>query len=240
MITMALNPKQKRQIELQVKAHAVPWKYMINVPRAVARPVLRNLVMYPGVLQPLSSGHFGRFLHDHPEFFEGKRVLDMGCGSGALGIIMAKHGARKVVLADIDENCCANTRENVRRFRVGAHCEIIQSDLFDKVPGKFDLIVFAHPYFGAPPVLPAIPVTRGMLDDGQLIAKFLDTAKAHLAGPILMPYLHLAGKTNDPVVQGPKHGYRVETLEERNLGVGYQRGAYSVYALHEESRKELR
>ncbi len=228
---MALNPKQKRQIELQVKAHAVPWKYTINVPRAVARPVLRDLVMYPGVLQPLSSGHFGRFLHDHSEFFEGKRVLDMGCGSGALGIIMAKRGARKVVLVDIDENCCANTRENVRRFRVGARCEIVQSDLFDKVLGKFDLIIFAHPYFGAPPVLPAVPVTRGMLDDGQLIVRFLDNAKTHLAGPILMPYLHLAGKTNNPAVQGPKHGYRVETLEERNLGVGYQKGSYAVYEL---------
>ena len=231
MITMALNPKQKRQIELQVKAHAVPWKYTINVPRAVARPVLRDLVMYPGVLQPLSSGHFGRFLHDHPEFFEGKSVLDMGCGSGALGIIMAKRGARKVVLADIDENCCANTRENVRRFRVGARCEIIQSDLFDKVPGKFGLIVFAHPYFGAAPVLPAVPVTRGMLDDGGLISRFLDQAKSYLNGPILMPYLHLAGKTNDPSVQGPRHGYKVEVIENKSLKVGYQKGEYSVYSL---------
>ncbi len=237
---MTLNPKQKKQIELQVKAHAIPWKYTINVPRAVAKPVLRELVMYPGVLQPLSSGHFGQFLNDHPEFFEGERVLDMGCGSGALGIIMAKRGASKVVLADIDENCCANTRENVRRFHVDARCEIVQSDLFDKISGKFGLIVFAHPYFGASPVLPAIPVTRGMLDDGQLIAKFLDTAKAHMAGPILMPYLHMAGKTNDPAAQGPKHGYHVETLEERNLGVGYQRGSYSVYALHDKSRKEQR
>lgn len=83
-------------------------------------------------------------------------------------------------------------------------------------------------------------MTRGMLDDGQLIGRFLDDAKPHLAGPILMPYLHLAGKTNDPAVQGPKHGYRVETLEGRNLGVGYQRGAYSVYALHNKAEKEPR
>lgn len=151
---MALSPEQKRQIELQVKAHAIPWKYKINVPRAVARPVLRDLVMYPGVLQPLSSGHFGRFLHDHPEFFEGKRVLDMGCGSGALGIIMAKGGASEVVLADIDENCCTNAHENVRRFRVGTRCEVVQSDLFGNLSGRFGLIVFAHPYFGAPPCFP--------------------------------------------------------------------------------------
>ncbi len=235
---MSLNPAQKRQIELQVKAHAIPWKYKINVPRAVRHPVLRDLVMYPGVLQPLSSGHFGRFLHDNTQFFADRRVLDVGCGSGALGIIMAKRGASHVVLSDIDENCCANTRENIHRFRVEDRCEVVQSDLFAKIVGRFGLIIFAHPYFGGPPVLPAVPVTRGMLDDGQLISRFLDDAKSHLDGPILMPYLHLAGRTNDPAVQGPKHGYRVETLEVRNLGVGYQRGAYSVFALHNKSKKE--
>lgn len=153
---------------------------------------------------------------------------------------MANRGASHVVLSDIDENCCANTRENVLRFRVEARCEVIQSDLFAQITGQFGLIVFAHPYFGAPPVLPAVPVTRGMLDDGQLIRRFLIGAKRHLIGPILMPYLHLAGKTNNPAVQGPKHGYRVETLEDRNLGVGYQRGAYSVYSLHIGSQKESR
>jgi len=236
---MTLNPEQKKQIELQVKAHARPWKYKINVPRAVAKPVLKDLIMYPGVLQPLSSGHLGLFLHDNPRFYEGKRVLDMGCGSGALGIIMAKCGAREVVLADIDENCCDNTRENISLFEVEARCQVVLSDLFSEIKGKFGLIVFAHPYFGASPVLPAIPVSRGMLDDGQLISRFLDEAKPYLDGPIIMPYLHLAGKTNDPAEQGPKHGYRVEVLEERNLRVGYQQGPYSVYSLHDKSQKEI-
>jgi ribosomal protein L11 methylase PrmA len=74
--------------------------------------------MYPGVLQPLSSGHFGSFLYDYPLLYKDKVVLDMGCGSGALGIIMALGGAKQVILADIDENCCNNTLENISRFGV--------------------------------------------------------------------------------------------------------------------------
>jgi SAM-dependent methyltransferase len=186
---MPLNTAQRRQIELQVKAHAIPWKYKINVPRAVSNPVLRGLVMFPGVLQPLSSGHFGRFLYDNPQLYDGKRVLDMGCGSGALGIIMAQRGAKRVILSDVDQTACDNTRENIRLLRVAGCCEVVQSNLFENITEKFGLIIFAHPYFGDPPILPAIPVTRGMLDDGQLINRFLDMAKPHLAGPILMPYL---------------------------------------------------
>lgn len=235
---MALNNKQKKQIEKQLKAHAIPWKYTIDVPRGAENPILHDLVMYPGVLQPLSSGHFGRFLHDNPELYKDKLVLDMGCGSGALGVIMALRGAKKVILADIDKNCCNNTLENLSRFGVESKCEVVQSDLFEKLSNVFDLIIFAHPYFGFPPVLPAFPVTRGMLDDGQLIHRFLDTARLYLNGSVLMPYLQLAGETNNPAVQGSKHGYEIEILEEQNLKVGYQRGAYTVYRLFDKSKQD--
>ena len=42
----------------------------------------------------------------------GRRVLDMGCGTGVLGITAAKLGAEEVVGIDIDENSVANTQEN--------------------------------------------------------------------------------------------------------------------------------
>ncbi|MFD2101345.1 50S ribosomal protein L11 methyltransferase [Flagellimonas iocasae] len=47
--------------------------------------------------------------------FEGKSVLDMGCGTGVLAILAKKRGAGSVDAIDIDEWCFLNTLENVER-----------------------------------------------------------------------------------------------------------------------------
>ncbi|WP_421804279.1 50S ribosomal protein L11 methyltransferase [Flagellimonas sp.] len=47
--------------------------------------------------------------------FEGKTVLDMGCGTGVLAILAKKRGATYVEAIDIDEWCFLNTQENVER-----------------------------------------------------------------------------------------------------------------------------
>jgi predicted nicotinamide N-methyase len=57
-----------------------------------------------------------RFLAEHPEWVEGKRVLDFGAGSGVAGIAAAKAGALEVVACDLDpiaiEACQANAQLN--------------------------------------------------------------------------------------------------------------------------------
>ena len=47
--------------------------------------------------------------------FEGKRVLDMGCGTGVLAIVAEKRGAKEVDAIDIDNWCYLNSIENVER-----------------------------------------------------------------------------------------------------------------------------
>ncbi len=46
--------------------------------------------------------------------WEGKSVLDMGCGTGILGILAAKMGASDVLAIDNDEICVENTLENAQ------------------------------------------------------------------------------------------------------------------------------
>ncbi len=44
--------------------------------------------------------------------FTGKKVLDMGCGTGILAILAAKKGASEIVAIDYDPVCCESAIEN--------------------------------------------------------------------------------------------------------------------------------
>lgn len=46
------------------------------------------------------------------EEFQGKKVLDMGCGTGILAILASKLGAKEVLAIDYDEICYESTIEN--------------------------------------------------------------------------------------------------------------------------------
>lgn len=73
------------------------------------------------------------------------RVLDLGCGWGALGVTLAKkHPSARFVLADVNERAVALARRNIRENR--AHnAEALQSDGFERVEGSFDIVVTNPP-----------------------------------------------------------------------------------------------
>lgn len=52
------------------------------------------------------------------EELKGKRVLDMGCGTGILGILALKLGADNVVAIDNDPVCCESALENSKLNKV--------------------------------------------------------------------------------------------------------------------------
>ena len=72
-------------------------------------------------------------------------VLEMGCGAGAMIISIALELSQGEFLAvDIDRDALNLSRENASRL--GASVTFVESDLFDKVKGHFDLIVASLPY----------------------------------------------------------------------------------------------
>lgn len=84
---------------------------------------------------------------DMTKSFEKVRVLDMCCGSGCIGIsykLERKNLVTEVVMADISDYAVALSKENNERFSTG--CEIIQTDLFEKISGCFDMIMSNPPY----------------------------------------------------------------------------------------------
>ena len=73
------------------------------------------------------------------------RVLDMCCGSGCIGISVAKLvPAVSVDLADISDAAITLTKKN--RERLQADCTVIQTDLFAQIEEKYDMIVSNPPY----------------------------------------------------------------------------------------------
>ena len=55
-----------------------------------------------------------RYVLDHPGVVAGRRVLDLGAGSGLVGIAAAKAGAREVVAAEVDGYAVAALRLNMK------------------------------------------------------------------------------------------------------------------------------
>ncbi|WP_293945985.1 MULTISPECIES: 50S ribosomal protein L11 methyltransferase [unclassified Sphingobacterium] len=71
--------------------------------------------------------------------FEGKYVLDMGCGTGILAILASKKGAKAVLAVDYDEICVESVAENSGLNHVDnieAVCgsfEVLKDRLFDTI-----------------------------------------------------------------------------------------------------------
>ena len=80
-----------------------------------------------------------RFLARHPEWVEGRRVLDFGAGSGVAGIAACKAGALEVVACDLDPLALAACQANARLNGV----ELGYSKDFFTEADRFDLILVA-------------------------------------------------------------------------------------------------
>lgn len=114
-----------------------------------------NFVVFPTVFSPSqyhSSEVFARFVDELGDL-KGKRVLDMGCGSGVISVVAASKGARCLAV-DINPASVKAVWVNAHVNGILDNVKAIKSDLFTNLPspagsgeGSYDLMFFNPPYF---------------------------------------------------------------------------------------------
>jgi release factor glutamine methyltransferase len=74
-------------------------------------------------------------------------ILDMGTGSGAIALALAKEiSIAKIVATDISAAALAMAKKNALALKLENNIDFRQGDLFEPVENKFDIIVCNPPY----------------------------------------------------------------------------------------------
>ncbi len=115
------------------------------------------------------------------EQLNGKKALDLCCGSGLLAIVMAKAGAT-VTAADINKAAIEATRANAEKN--SASIKAVVSDLFSSISERFDVIACNPPYLPEGGDAGYLEKVKQQLTSGEtgreLIEKLVPKAKQYL------------------------------------------------------------
>jgi len=136
------------------------------------------------------------------------KVLDMGTGSGIQAITASKI-SKNITAADINKEC-------ILKLKTHPEIKAIQSNLFQNIKGKFDIIIFNPPYLPEDPNEPEDSklTTTGGKKGSEIIEQFLKQAKNHLNpdGKILLVYSSLTKNIKEII----KLNYSEEVLSQEN------------------------
>jgi release factor glutamine methyltransferase len=92
-------------------------------------------------------------------------ILDMGCGSGVLGLsLAAARPGWNVTLADVSPDALSLARENAAALEI-PNADFLQSDLFTAIDARFDGIVANLPYV---PEAERATISREVMHDPAL------------------------------------------------------------------------
>jgi release factor glutamine methyltransferase len=149
----------------------------------------RTFVVPPEVYPPHPLGLADIVLS---EVRETDRVLDLGTGSGVNAVVAASKSS-DVVAVDVNPIAVECAKRNAELNGVGSRVDVRESDLFQNVSGRFDLIVFDPPYRW---FRPRDLAERGTADENyETLTAFFCEAKSRLTdtGRILLSF----GTTGD-------------------------------------------
>ena len=86
-----------------------------------------------------------RYLIDNPDICRGKRILDLGTGSGLTAIAAGKCGARDVIASDIDKLALASVLLNAAANKVVV--EVTDQDFLANPPFRTDVVLVGDLFY---------------------------------------------------------------------------------------------
>jgi release factor glutamine methyltransferase len=169
---------------------------------------------FPSVYAPAEDSYL---LLSAIEVSKGQRVLEMGCGTGMIALHCAKFGC-KVKAADVSLDAIENARLNAAINVLDM--DLIHSNLFEKVRGKFDVIIFNPPYLSVQDSDGLSDVEKWPLVGGEggheVSVRFLEQAPKHLS-PGGRIYLLTSSESEAGVVLAASNTYFVRKIAERRI-----------------------
>ncbi len=107
----------------------------------------QSFLQQPGLVIPAvpQSSHFAaqqQFVH-YLRTLKYSSVLDLGAGSGMLGISLWQQGVQ-LTMTDLNPHAVALAEENSRRLAVPSVC--LQGSWFEPVTGQYDLVIVNPPH----------------------------------------------------------------------------------------------
>lgn len=144
--TLETEEYQRYKTLIEDRAKGMPTAYILGRKEFMGL----NFIVRPGVLIPRGDTELAveMVIERCRGFDKLVYIADIGCGSGAIGISVAKYAANAfVTMVDISDAAIGTTEENIRLNNVKDRVKAVKGNLLQPILGqKFDIIVSNPPY----------------------------------------------------------------------------------------------
>lgn len=142
-LDQALLAEIRELLRLRVELKK-PLAYLLNEAWFAGLPFYVNekVIIPRSPIAELIKNHFTPVLKEDP-----LSILDLCCGSGCIGIACGlEYPDAELVLADLSSEALTVAEINLGRYEMRKSAQVVESNLFDNISDRFDIIISNPPY----------------------------------------------------------------------------------------------